>query len=250
MRKYWVQLALGVATLALIVKLSLNLEKLSGMRFSWSYFFLSVLAYSALNALLSIRLKVLLGGVGVEMSFIDALKAHVLGMLAGDVTPGRSGYVIAAKIVSEMTGCEIEKPTVAVIAPQGIEFMLKGLGALLAILYLLRLMDVYVAVAALLMVSLGVAISVLFFTSEGLSVRIFGCLPWIGDRISLLDVKDHGKMIVRFLPHILAIYFLGWLSVGLQWYLISKSLALDLTYLQTFLLHPLVTALSFIPVTP
>lgn len=250
MKKYWLQLAMGVIILAFVIKLSVDFEKLSKIEFRWVYFVLSIIAYSTLNLLLALRLKILLDGIDVKISLADVFKAHISGMLAGDVTPGRSGYILTTKFVDEIAKCGIEKPMVAVIAPQGVEFLLKGIGAFLAVLYLLKIVDSYIAIAILLLITLGVVISLLLFTSEKLSIRVFESLPLLKGRINLLDVKSQSKSILKFLPHILFLYFLGWLSVGLQWYFISEALMLNLSYLQTFLLHPLITALSFVPITP
>ena len=49
---------------------------------------------------------------------------------------------------------------------------------------------------------------------------------------------------------ILILYFIGWFFAALQWFYLGKALGIELPFFVFFLLHPLISILMFVPLTP
>jgi len=257
MLKYALQAVIGVAILLiLMLKLVSNLRNLT-IQFNLSLFFLSILAYTMLNLILSFRIFYLIEMMGVKVDYSRVLLSHLGGMVVGDVTPGRSGYLLTPKILDKLTECGIDKGLAAIVTPQGIEFVLKALGALIAIVYLFTKSNLsrefyYVFLLAILIVLLGGALFlVLSWSKEEKSKSLIEKLPYFGKySYILLEFKNSSIKIKKLLPQIFALYMAGWIVSGLQWYFIGKSININLSFVDFFFLHPLISTLTFVPLTP
>lgn len=258
MFKYVLQTVIGVAILVvLVLKITANLESLKFIKFDLLVFSLSIVAYTLLNLTLSFRISFLISKMGVKIEYTKALISHLGGMVVGDVTPGRSGYLLTSKILDSFTKCGTDRGLAAIIAPQGIEFVLKALGALIAIMYFFSRVSLssefyYAFLAAILVVFGGGSVFlILSWTKEEKSRSLIEKVPYVKKFSDvLIGFKDSSFKIKSHLPHILALYMIGWIVSGLQWYLIGKSLNMGLSFVDFFLLHPLITTLMFIPITP
>ena len=211
--------------------------------FSLEYFLLAVLAYFVLNLLLAFRIHYLLRKLGLNPNFKCVFAAHLGGMIAGDVTPGRSGYLSAAKLL-QPCGCGTSTAMAAILAPQGMEFIVKGVGALLAIAYF----HYSGVTAGFAIIVLGVAILILLWSRrlEGLT-NTLASIPF---GKYLVSMREDGIKMRNYAVQILAVSLAGWLIVGMQWYFVGKSLGMQMEFIEYFLLQPLLTAFMFVPITP
>jgi len=240
-----------------VLKITANLENLKFIEFDVFLFSFSIVSYTLLNLILSFRITFLINKMGVKVGYKKVLVSHLGGMVIGDVTPGRSGYILTSKILDKFTNCGTDRGLAAIIAPQGLEFVLKALGALIAILYFFTKVnlsnDFYYAflIAILVVFGGGAAFLILSWTKEEKSKSLIEKIPYIRNFTgTLIGFKDSSIKIRSYLPHILVLYMFGWVVSGLQWYLIGKSLNIELGFIDFFLLHPLITTLMFIPITP
>lgn len=251
--RYVLQTVIGLAILAILaLKIITNLENLT-IKFDLLLFFLSVITYTILNFTLSFRIAFLISKMGMRVEYRKVLISHLGGMIIGDVTPGRSGYLLTSKILDKFTNCGTDRGLAAIIAPQGIEFVLKALGALIAVLYFFKIsFELYYAllIAILVVSSTGAIFLIFSWTREEKVKSLIEKMPYAKFSNLLLSFKDSSIKIRSCWPHIIALYMFGWLISGLQWYLIGKSLDIQLNFIDFFLLHPLITTLMFIPITP
>jgi uncharacterized protein (TIRG00374 family) len=66
----------------------------------------------------------------------------------------------------------------------------------------------------------------------------------------LEEYKDSAHSTQRAIPEIIALTMVCWILKGLEWYFLGWALGIDLPLYVYFLIHPLVTALAFVPITP
>jgi uncharacterized protein (TIRG00374 family) len=144
-----------------------------------------------------------------------------------------------------------------IFAPQGLEFLLKVAGAVLAVFYisstvaLSRSAMTTIGLGIVLLLTIGVFMLMVSWKNEDFSRRFFGRLPFLRGFVGYLALFKVRSLEVRgSLDVILLIYLVGWLFAGAQWYYLGKALGIELPFLAFFLLHPLVTLLMFIPITP
>ena len=227
-----------------------------------TYLCISFLAYFGINLLFTVRLRRVLAREGIRTSFGKTLLAQYAGMLTSDVTPGRSGYVLTPIYLRDQ-----EIPTSvslsAVLGIQSVEFLIKVLGGSLAVVYLVytvNLSQIYFVVAVLgisLMLAGAVLLAALTWSESVIGVfnRIAGSRflgRFAGGLVAKLDqYRTNARKTRRAIPEIGLITGLCWILKGFEWYFLGNALGItQIPWIAYFLIHPLVTALAFVPITP
>lgn len=223
---------------------------------------LALFAYFLMNLIFAYRIKYVLNALGRQLSFFKALAAQYGGMLASDFTPARSGY-LTVPLILNVYEVPIETGLSCILGCQSIEFLIKMVGGLAAVLYLIS--KIYLTQELIAFSILGVAL--MFFGGLAIALSMWskkihnaikklGEKPLIGKIISpiLNKISSFQSEAEKFKSAILIVAFLtliSWVIKGLEWYFIGLALSItQLSFLDFFLLHPLITALSFLPLTP
>jgi hypothetical protein len=255
--RYVLQIALGIAILVLLfVRVFKDFSTLKAIKIDFLYFFLGIISYMGLHIVLSYRIKFLIGKMQSDASFRFKciFASHLGGMIVGDVTPGRSGYLATSKFLNNLCKCDMERGLAAIIAPQGVEFLLKGLSAALAIVYIfskLPTQSFVLFISAALVIAIGVIILSFSWMDEHRSRRLVEKVPYLAKHAWRIGAfKGFSQQIKPYVPHIIALYTIGWIFTAFQWYFIGSAIGLPLTFIDYFLLHPLITTLTFVPLTP
>jgi glycosyltransferase 2 family protein len=230
---------------------------------------LAFASYFGINLLFTLRLRRVLAREGVKTSLGKTLLAQYAGMLTSDVTPGRSGYVLTPVYLSDQ---KVPAPISlsAILGIQSIEFLAKVIGASLALVFLFETAVVPITtelvilgVAGIGLMLAGAILLILMSTSEKvirfvqriaghrLLVKITGKL--LG---KLEEYAANAKKTRKAFPEISLLTLACWILKGFEWFFLSLALGLVfpfnpvIMWLAMFLIHPLVTALGFVPITP
>lgn len=222
------------------------------------YFILGCIFYLFLNLVLASRLKYLLIKLGYKINYSGVFASHMGGMLVGDITPGRSGYFLTPSILKKKANISVTDGMVCIFAPQGIEFILKVAGAIAAIFYISTFeknigIDIVLSAAIGITLLLLVGIIMLKFSwqNEKISSRFLSKIPFLNKFTeNILDFKEKSLLLKGSINVILILYFIGWIFAALQWLYLGKALGIDLSFFDFFLLHPLLTILMFVPISP
>jgi uncharacterized protein (TIRG00374 family) len=225
------------------------------------YLLIAFLSYFAINLLFTVRLRIVLRKEGVKTSFGKTLLAQYAGMLTSDVTPGRSGYVLTPLYLKDQE-VPTSKSLSGILGIQTIEFLVKvvgGIGALLFLIEAVQLETWQFGVAAL-----GIALMLT-------GAILLAALSWSHRAISLFDRIAKSRFLKRFtgglmgkieeykegaqntrkaIPEIIVLTMVCWVLKGFEWWFIGLALGIPIPWIGFFLLHPLVTALGFVPITP
>jgi uncharacterized protein (TIRG00374 family) len=229
------------------------------------YLPLAFLAYFGINLLFTVRLRRVLKREGIKTSFGKTLLAQYAGMLTSDVTPGRSGYFLTPVYLRDQ-----DVPTSAslsgILGIQTIEFLFKVFGGVLAIIFLAETVNLLAINRTLFIISaLGVALMLV-------GAVLLAALSWSHRVIRLFNRIANSRFISRFaggligrieeykqsaqrtrkaIPEIALLTSICWIFKGFEWYFLGLALGItQIGWLGFFLLHPLVTALGFVPLTP
>jgi uncharacterized protein (TIRG00374 family) len=237
------------------------------------YLVLAFLAYFGINLLFTVRLRIVLRKDGVKTSFGKTLLAQYAGMLTSDVTPGRSGYVLTPLYLRDQE-VPTSKSLFGILGIQTIEFLVKVIGGISAVIFLLDVVppqnwDQFGTVAG---INLG-----LFIAALGIALMLTGAIllaafTWSQRAISLFDRIANSRFLKRLtgglmgkleeykesahktrsaIPEIIILTMICWVLKGFEWYFLGLSLGLtQIPWIGYFLIHPLVTALGFVPITP
>jgi len=221
------------------------------------FFLLACVSYVLLNVVLTSRLRYLLTRIGYRFTFIDVFFSHMGGMMVGDITPGRSGYFLTPSLLKKKVGSKITDGMACIFAPQGIEFILKVGGAVAAIIYISTFPgisnDLLISAsfgAAILLVA-GIFMLIIAFRDEKLTSKFLGKLPFFKNYVAnLSSFKERNLGIKENMNAIVFFTMIGWIFAALHWYYLGKALGLELSYFDFILLHPLLTILMFVPISP
>ncbi len=223
------------------------------------------LAYFGINLIFAIRLKRLLKREGAKTSLGKTLLAQYGGMLTSDVTPGRSGYFLTPVYLRDQ-----DVPTSvslsAILGIQTVEFLFKVFGGVLALIFLIETVNLLAINQTLFILSaLGVALMLV-------GAVLLAMLSWSQRVIRLFNRIANWRFLARFMgglmgrieeykqsaqrtrkaiPEIALLTSVCWVLKGFEWYFLGLALGIgQIGFLGFFLLHPLVTALGFVPLTP
>ena len=239
------------------------------------YLLLAFLMYFGINLLFTVRLRRVLSKDGIKTSFGKTLLAQYAGMLTSDVTPGRSGYILTPVYLRDQN-VPASKGLSSILGIQTIEFLAKVIGGVGAVIYLVT----YVPTAtwntifpqSIAGINVGLLIAGLGIALMLTGAIILALFTWSKRAISIFDRIANSKYLKRFtgslmgrleeykesshstrkaIPEISVLTFACWILKGFEWYFLGLALGItQIPWIAYFLIHPLVTALAFVPITP
>jgi uncharacterized protein (TIRG00374 family) len=238
------------------------------------YLLLAFLMYFGINLFFTIRLRRVLAKDGVKTSFGKTLLAQYAGMLTSDVTPGRSGYVLTPVYLRDQD-IPTSKSLSSVLGIQTIEFLVKVIGGVGAVIYLVTFVpsqtwdQIFTSIAG---INLGLLVAVLGIALMLVGAVLLAAFTWSQRAISLFDRIANSRLLKRFtgglmgkleeykesahstrraIPEIIALTMVCWILKGFEWWFLGLALGItQIPWIAYFLIHPLVTALAFVPITP
>ena len=239
------------------------------------YLLLAFLMYFGINLFFTIRLRRVLSKKGVKTSFGKTLLAQYAGMLTSDVTPGRSGYILTPVYLRDQN-VPSSKSLSAVLGIQTIEFLVKVAGGIGAVILLVETVptatwDTFFPQTiaginiGLIVAALGIALMLVgaivlaAFTWSERAIGIFNRIAnwrfikrFAGGLMGKLEeYKESSNSTQKAIPEILGLTMVCWIIKGFEWYFLGIALGItNVPWIAYFLIHPLVTALAFVPITP
>ncbi len=256
--RIFIQIFIGVSIIAFILN-KLDLDEVMAVlrKTNLVYFILACISYFFLNLVIAFRLSYLLKKIGQNINYITVFLSHMGGMIVGDITPGRSGYFLTPPIMKKTSGIPITEGMACIFAPQGIEFILKVGGAAAALIYISSFPNVsrefflYAMIGAVFLLVVGIFMVLLSWQKEKVSSRLLSKVPFLKNFAENLSFfKDRSILIKNCLDKILILCMIGWFFAALQWYFLAKAIGIDISFFAIFLLHPLITILMFVPISP
>jgi uncharacterized protein (TIRG00374 family) len=256
--RIFIQIIIGLSIIAFILN-KLDLKEVMAVlgKTNLTYFILACCSYLLLNVVLAFRLSYLLKKIGHNIKYINVFLSHMGGMIVGDITPGRSGYFLTPPILKKTSGIPITDGMACIFAPQGIEFILKVGGAAAALIYISSFSNVSrnfiisAMIGAVLLLVVGIFMLLLSWHDENISSKFLSKVPFLNNFTGTLSFfKEKSILIKNSLDKILIMYLIGWFFATLQWYFLAKAIGIDISFFAIFLLHPLITILMFVPISP
>ena len=239
------------------------------------YLLLAFLMYFGINILFTVRLRRVLSKNGVKTSFGKTLLAQYAGMLTSDVTPGRSGYILTPVYLRDQD-VPTSKSLSSVLGIQTFEFLIKVIGGVGAVIYLVKFVPAKtwntIFPTQIAGVNVGLIIAVLGISLMMAGAIILAAFTWSKRAIAIFDKLANSRLLKRFtggimgkleeykesagstsraIPEIVVLTLACWIIKGFEWYFLGYALGItQIPWIAYFLIHPLVTALAFVPITP
>ncbi len=225
---------------------------------------LAFLMYFGINLIFTFRLQRVLAKDNIKTSFGKTLLAQYAGMLTSDVTPGRSGYILTPVYLSDQN-VPASKGLSSILGIQTIEFLVKVAGGVGALIYLVKFApttnwnETFTLIAGLgIALMLVGAIVLALFTWSKRAISLFDRIAKIrflkrftgGLMSKLEEYKESSHSTQKAIPEIIGLTLVCWILKGFEWWFLGLALGLNVSWIAFFLIHPLVTALAFVPITP
>lgn len=225
-----------------------------------NYLVLALLAYLVCEVIAALTLKILFPEGKVKY----LLPCHMCGMLYSAITPGRVGYYYVAYSLSKKLGKSVSANAGLLTLMQGINFFLKVIFSLTAVFYFsLYVISVeakyYLILVSMAPLALVIVIALFLYTDiptkilvpfEALTVGnrsgVFGKIKSYVDAMQQASRSVGKKSILKMM----SLSILGWLMLGVMMFLTAKSLNLEVSYLSCLMMHPLLSAIMFVPFVP
>jgi uncharacterized protein (TIRG00374 family) len=231
------------------------------------YLILAFLSYFGINLLFTVRLRYMLKREGIKTSFGKTLMAQFAGMLTSDVTPARSGYILTPVYLKDQN---VPAPVSlsSILGIQSVEFLVKVLGGILALIFVINFAVVPLDQEILILAIVGVglmAVGGIVLAAMSWSQRVIDVVEKIANHRllkrftggllgKLEEYAVNAKKTRKAFPQITALTFACWILKGFEWFFLALALNitlidgnLALAWLGFFLIHPLATALGFVP---
>jgi len=206
------------------------------------YLLLAFLMYFGINVFFAVRLRRVLSKNGVKTSFGKTLLAQYAGMLTSDVTPGRSGYILTPVYLRDQD-VPTSKSLSSVLGIQTFEFLIKVIGGVGAIIYLVEFVPAKtwntIFPTQIAGVNIGLLIAVLGVSLMMVGAIVLAAFTWSKRAISIFDRIANSRYLKRFtgglmgrleeykvsanstsraIPEIVTLTALCWILKGFEWY--------------------------------
>lgn len=276
--KYVIQIAAMVAIFAVLlwyVGITALIDAILTIKVE--YLLLAFLMYFGINVFFTIRLQRVLAKNEVKTTFGRTLLAQYAGMLTSDVTPGRSGYILMPVYLRDQK-VPASKGLSAVLGIQTIEFLAKVAGGVGAVLFLVNTvpMNTWYELfpGSLFGINIGILVAALGISLMLVGAIVLALFTWSTRAIGVFDRIANWRFLKRFtgglfgkleeykesahstrskIPEIFLLTMVCWVLKGFEWFFLGLALGIPTTtvpWIAYFLIHPLVTALAFVPITP
>jgi uncharacterized protein (TIRG00374 family) len=216
------------------------------------YFLLAGLFYFLNEVMAALSLRILTSS---RVSLIELIISHMCGMFYSNATPGRIGYYYTSLSIAKKTKTSRRGNIGLLTLFQGINFFIKVFLCIIAVIYFSTYLIDRESQNYLLLVSvlplIGVILLAITFYTNILN-NILSKLPLIKNFIEYIEgmqqaVREVGK---RDILKLIALGLFGWIFMSTQWFLLAKSMGLDISYLTALMLQPLLTTVMFVPISP
>ncbi len=250
-KKIIVRLAIGIILIILLFFFVSPSAVIQSLRLINPIFLLcAVLVYALTFLLLTTRWRLIVAHMDGYIPLGEAYQAFAGGVLYSDFTPGRIGDFTRAILVKERIG--IHKGTISVFIDRYIDIIvLTGLGIAALVVYSSRFASILPKIALIVLLVIFAGVTVLFLQNSwifSLMQKIpFFNIPESASHLqnAFLEFKYGKKVIAEGI--ILTLF--AWITHALRIILITMGLGYTLPLPDLFLILPLISALSLIPVT-
>ena len=179
---------------------------------------------------------------------------HFFGYLMGQITPGKLGY-LTMSYVFKKDNIPTSLSSSTLILSQLVSFITQMILAGFCVLYLASAVETTGIIYMLLILGwvFDSIIIMLIFLKYG-TWKLTGLIKRLPKGIKILNFIDSLNrdftQIKRYTPVIFIITLLTWIISGIGWWAFGKALNINLPFFAYMLLNPLISSLTFFPITP
>lgn len=207
-------------------------------------FFLAGIVYLIGNLMIALKLLVLF-----PVSTTKAFLSHEIGMFYSNITPAKIGYYYTAYSLAKKTKTSITENTGILTMLQTITIIIKIFLLSVAVFYF-SLTSLHLIILFLFPLLIILASLIVLFTH--IPQRVLKTLPLFNKIIRYINLMQSAmkKYTKPIIVKYIVLDVLGWLILGIQWFLIFHSIGFEVDYLFCLMLQPVITILMYVPLSP
>jgi len=249
------KILIGILIIILILynlNLKVLIDIISGLDMRW--ILIAGIIFFIAHLLIIYRLKYILNKF-YKIPYGKLFWFHFFGYTIGQFTPGKVGYLSLAYLFKKEKIPYSLSSSILILA-QVMSLIVQVIFASFGLLYLILLKSVDISGIIFIILALGwiffLSIGILLFFRFGTSkLKFIKKLPYGEKMFKLLESVDRNFSKVKsMLPAIFIMTVFMWVLSGLGWAAIGTSLGINLPYPSYMLLNPLITSLTFVPISP
>jgi hypothetical protein len=234
-----------LATLFYFVKIENIVEALSNTNLF--YFFLAAIFYLCDQFFATLKLKQV-----SSLNFFQLFLSHQGGMFLSQITPSRAGYLFAGYSIAKKEKKSISEVFGLISLIQGIMISVKIFSITLAIFYFSFYFAIPNYVYFSFLVPILILIAIIFILYCKTSKNFLSKIPFFNRGVKYLELMQQSvkKVDKKIAIKLVILDLLGWIFFGIQFFFLIKALGFDLSFWVCLMMQPLISAFTFIPISP
>jgi hypothetical protein len=249
--KFFLRLLIGLTLIILLFLFVSPYEVIDSIKSINPVFLIAaILVYALAFLLLTLRWKIIVAHMGGYLPLGEAYQAFAGGVLYSDFTPGRIGDLSRAVLVKDRMN--LHKGTVSVIIDRFIDIIvLTTLGIIAVMVYSSHFASVLPWVSLIVLSMVFVGAILLFWQNARIfswiqKIPYFGIPAFVAQvQTAISEFQNERNVFVKGI----LLTVLAWIFQALRIILLALGLGYLLPLQELFLILPLISALSIIPIT-
>ena len=211
------------------------------------YFFIAAIVFFVVEILAALKLKLI-----SKLKFSSIFLSHMGGMFLSQITPGRVGYAYTAYSIAEKEKRSISKMIGVIGLVQGVMIASKIFVIVLAFVYFSYISEIPFYLYLAFITPILILFFVVFVLYTDKSKQLLLKIPFLKKTVKYTDLMQEAvkKIAKKTIVYMVLIDLMGWLLYGVMFYFLCISLNVHLSFLTCLMLHPILSALLFIPISP
>ena len=232
-----------------ILFLYVGFENIIDAIFQTNIFFFILAAFSYLFVQLSATLELKLIS---RLKFKKIFLSHQCGLLLSQITPGRVGYVYTSYSIAKKEKRSFSETLGLLALIQCVMIGIKILSLLISIVFFSFYFQLPEYLFLSILSSIFIFILIFFILYSKASNKFLSKIPALNRFARYLDSMQKAVKTVskNTIFKMVILDLVGWFFFGLQFYFLSLSLNINLSFVVCLMLHPLISAVMFIPISP
>lgn len=215
-------------------------------------FIIAILFYFLINIITSYRLYFIISSIDKNARYRDIFWAHMAGMIASDVTPAKSGYMYVP-IILKKKGIELKDSFYAIFFCYIADMLIRIFVGIVGIVLISTYISLPESTLNFAYIGIAFSIAMLFILIFILNLKHMLVLENILTKFSfygkIKSISQDSTELWSIFPKIIVLTLILWILFGVEWYILAKSVNLNLDFTVALILNPLVTMLATVPVS-
>ncbi len=240
-----------IIVIALFMSIDLNQMLVILSQAKIEFFILAGIFYLINAFILAVKIN-LVKAKNMVMSIKDIFFSSQGGMLLSDITPGRAGYAYTSYSMAVKTNTSVSENLGRIGLIQGLMMATKVIMLLIAFIYFSFFINIPTVFLLAVAVPIAIVVIMIIILYTKASHKILSKIPLLNKITKYLDLMQTAvkQISKKNIAKILVLDFIAWFFVAAQFYFIASALNIELAFITSFMLVPLLSTLNFIPISP